>query len=167
MAGRWAVEWLRSPCSAASSSFVRVRDMHKYMMQTPQIKADATVSNARYSIVNEVIVSIIILAPLGCGLHAKQEDLFKNQNLFNDFQRLTAAPRKQMVRYRGMRRGSAAFSSDSTPADHRWERRLEAQRITAAHWRRLLRPARSRRHGVVRLRWLLETFAISLPTSAS
>ena len=41
--------------------------------------------------------------------------------------------------------------------------------ITAAHWRRLLRPARSRRvDGVVRwrrkdlARWLLETFAISL-----
>ena len=41
--------------------------------------------------------------------------------------------------------------------------------ITAAHWRRLLRPARSRRsNGVVRwrrkdlARWLLETFAISL-----
>ena len=44
----------------------------------------------------------------------------------------------------------------------------EAQRITAAHWRRLLRPARSRRStascagGARTARWLLETFAISL-----
>ena len=93
-------------------------------------------------------------------------------------------PRSTMVAAGRMRRGSAAsvwrsFATGccaSTPADrtgwsmgsHRAHPRSSTP-ITAAHWRRLLRPARSPAvDGVVRwrrkdlARWLLETFAISL-----
>ena len=55
----------------------------------------------------------------------------------------------------------------STPADSGWSTPgAPSKLITAAHWRRLLRPARSRRFVRWRrkdlARWLLETFAISL-----
>ena len=90
-----------------------------------------------------------------------------------------------MVAAGRMRRGSAAsvcrsFATGccaSTPADrtgwsmgsHRAHPRSSTP-ITAAHWRRLLRPARSRRSTAACVRWrrkdlarwLLETFAISL-----
>ena len=93
-------------------------------------------------------------------------------------------PRSTMVAAGRMRRGSAAsvcrsFATGccaSTPADrtgwsmgsHRAHPRSSTP-ITAAHWRRLLRPARSRRSTAScdwrrkdLARWLLETFAISL-----
>ena len=92
-------------------------------------------------------------------------------------------PRSTMVAAGRMRRGSAASVCNHSRLGAALQRprtgragmgshraRLEAQRRSpAAHWRRLLRPARSRRStascaGGAKARWLLETFAISETT---